>query len=215
MRPHLPILPHRRLVLAGGLLLALPAWAATPAGGRLRFAVSRAGESIGEHEMTFATTGGALIVTIEAAMRFKMGPLGVTYAHQARETWRDGAFQGLETTSLTNGKRERVSARRAGAEVAVETGAGPRRVPPGAAPLSHWNSAVFDGPLFNPQNGRVLKVSVSRSAPLLPGAAPPPTGARWSLRGQAEIDDWYDASGVWSALRSRLPDRSIIEYRRV
>jgi hypothetical protein len=39
-------------------------------------------------------------------------------------------------------------------------------------------------------------------------------GDTWSVRGEAEIDDTYDESGVWTALRGKLKDGSMIEYRR-
>lgn len=213
--PQAPLPNRRDLLIAGGLLIAIPAWAATPAGGRLRFDVMRGGERIGEQEMIFARSGEALTVTTRAAMKFKVGPLGVDYGHQAKETWRGGAFQASESASLTNAKRETVSATRTAAGVEIRTGSGVRVAAAATCPLSHWNVEVFNGPLFNPGNGKLLKVAVSRTASLLPSLSPAPAGARWSLRGQAEIDDWYDADGVWTALRARLPDRSIVEYRRV
>ncbi|MBN9319521.1 MAG: hypothetical protein BGN86_17225 [Caulobacterales bacterium 68-7] len=209
------ILHRRRLLALAGGLIACPAWAAAPPNGRLNFDVFRGGERIGEHEMSFARSGEVTSVSCQAAMKFKIGPLGVEYSHEARELWKDGVFQGLETSSRTNSKRESVSAERTSGGVAIDAGSGPKTAPAQISPLSHWNSAVLDGPLFNPQNGKILKVTVSRTAPLLPGQGATPTGARWSLRGAAEIDDWYDASGVWTALRGRLPDRSIMEYRRV
>ncbi len=212
----MPILTNRRSLLAfAGLMIASPALATAPPGGRLRFAVWRNGERIGDHEMTFVTGGGLTTVSCEAAMKFKIGPIGVTYSHTAKELWKGDDFQSVETASLTNGKRESVSARRTAAGVVIQAGSTSKTVAAETAPLSHWNSAVLNGPLFNPQNGKLLKVTASRGAPVLPADSPLPSGARWSLRGGADIDDWYDANGVWSALRGRLPDRSIMEYRRV
>ncbi|HEX6866102.1 MAG TPA: DUF6134 family protein, partial [Caulobacteraceae bacterium] len=81
------------------------------------------------------------------------------------------------------------------------------------APLTHWNPAALDGPLFNPQTGQLLDVRTRRHAgERLP---PPQRGpaTRWTVRGDAEIDDWYDANGVWAALRGKLPDSSELEYR--
>jgi arylsulfatase A len=40
-------------------------------------------------------------------------------------------------------------------------------------------------------------------------------GQVWALRGEAEIDNWYDKAGVWTGLKGRLEDGSRIEYRRV
>ena len=38
---------------------------------------------------------------------------------------------------------------------------------------------------------------------------------RWSLRGESQIDNWYDQGGAWAALRGRLTDGSTMEYRRL
>jgi hypothetical protein len=34
------------------------------------------------------------------------------------------------------------------------------------------------------------------------------------LRGDQQIDEWYDDNGVWGGLRGVLPNKSILEYRR-
>ena len=37
----------------------------------------------------------------------------------------------------------------------------------------------------------------------------------WTIRGEAEIDDFYDSSGDWMALKGKLEDGSKMEYRRI
>jgi hypothetical protein len=97
--------------------------------------------------------------------------------------------------------------------VRIETAHGDWSAPLGAAPLTHWNTAAFARPLFNPQTGKALKCSAVRhQGETLPTGGP---GLRWTVRGEAEIDDWYDAGGTWVALRGRLPDKSMLEYRRI
>lgn len=210
-------LPHtsRRQVLSG-LTLALAPVRALGAGtdASLRFAVFRNGAHVGEHEMTFVRAADAVTATSAVAMVIRLGPVPVfRYRHQARETWRGDRFEHLETSTTSNGKLERVSARALSGGVSIETGAGASRAPATAAPLTHWNPRAFTAPLFNPQTGKLLKVSVSRTANEHLKADG--GGAHWSVRGEAEIDDWYDGDGAWSALRGRLPDRSILEYRRL
>jgi hypothetical protein len=200
------LLPRRAVLALVPAALAVPALAKPPAGGRLAFAVLRKGERIGEHRMVFTRAGGLLEVVTEAEMRFSVGPLPVRYTHQARERWRNGRFESLETSSVTNGRGEQVSARRE-ADAVVVTAGRERRLPPSTLPLTHWNPAALDGPLFNPQTGKPLKVTARRE--------PEPAGVRWSLRGEAQIDNWYDAAGVWQALRGRLPDGSWMEYRKL
>ena len=99
---------------------------------------------------------------------------------------------------------ERVSARRTEAGVIIETAKDRITGPAGVRPFTHWNPEVFSGPLFNPQEGKLLKVTARKVS-----------ARQWAVRGEAEIDDFYDEAGVWTALRGKLQDGSRIEYRRV
>lgn len=206
--------PNRRRVVA--LCAGLAAWPAQALGapGRLRFAVYRNGSHVGEQEMTFTEAGAQMTVATHVALVVRLGPVPVfRYSHEASEHWRGPRFEQLETATLSNGKRERVHADANGQGVRIETQAGTWSTPANAAPLSHWNTGAFAMLLFNPQTGRVLKVSVARQpAALLPSGG---QGTRWTVRGEAVLDDWYDAGGVWTALRGQLPDRSTLEYRRL
>ncbi len=196
----------RRGLLAGGLaLIAAPARSAEPAGRRLGFAVFRNGAKVGEHHMVFSGEVGSPVVTTQVEMAVKLGPIvAYRYRHQAVERWTGGRFASLETITDANGRAQKVSARRGAGGVAIETARSRIVAPSDASPLTHWNSAAFAGPLFNPQEGKMLKVTATR------------IGARqWAVRGEAEIDDLYDEAGVWSGLKGKLKDGSTMEYRRL
>ena len=209
----------RRTLLAGGLsLLTQPALAAGPAGGRLAFAVYRNDVKVGEHLMVFSGDPSAPVVTTDVSMQVRLGPVPVyRYTHHAVERWIGGRFSSLDTSTNSNGKREKVTARRSAEGLTIDTLKGPVAAPPSAAPFTHWNSEVFGKPLFNPQEGKMLKVSASRKgASQIALASGRKVDAQlWSIRGEAEIDDWYDASGVWTGLKGRVQDGSMIEYRRL
>jgi hypothetical protein len=196
----------RRAILLGGLTLAAPAplWAATPAGRKLAFTVLRNGARVGEHHMAFSGDPASPTVTTDVQMLVRLGPVPVyRYIHHAVERWSGGAFASLETSTNGNGKLQKVSARRTDSGLVIETGQGRVTGPANAAPFTHWNPDVFGKPLFNPQEGQMLKVTAARK------------GLTWSIRGEAEIDDSYDAAGVWTGLRGRLKDGSTMEYRRI
>ena len=197
---------NRRALLGAGLLLFSPgmARAALPPGRRLAFSISRNGAHIGEHQMTFAGEAAAPVVTTEVSMLVKLGPVPVyRYRHHAVERWSAGRFQSLETTTDSNGKPQTVSAHRGDTGLVIESARGRVIGPADAVPFTHWNPDAFADPLFNPQEGRMLKVQVARAG-----------AGHWAVRGEAEIDDYYDADGVWRALKGRLKDGSMIEYRR-
>ena len=196
----------RRVLLGAGLLSLTPdlARAALPAGRRLAFAIRRNGAHIGEHLMSFAGDPASPVVTTEVSMVVRLGPVPVyRYRHHATERWSAGRFQSLETATDSNGKPQTVSAHRGEGGLVIESARGRVVGPANAVPFTHWNSDAFADPLFNPQEGRMLKVQVSKAG-----------AGHWAVRGEAEIDDYYDSDGAWRALMGKLKDGSMIEYRK-
>ena len=198
------IVGRRGLILgAAGMLLAPRLAVAAP--GQLKFAVFRNGTKVGEHYVTIAGDDSATTATTNVSMTVKIGPVPVyKYRHQATEKWRGTQFVSIETTTTANGKTQHVLAESGAGGVLIDGPAGKIRAAANAAPLSHWNTMAFSRPLFNQQEGKVLKVSATKVA-----------ANHWSVRGEAEIDDWYDANGQWQALKGKLEDGSTMEYRRI
>lgn len=203
-------LPHagipRRRVLACGLLLSLsPRLALAGPRRDLAFTVFRNGTKIGEHHVNFAGDGDALTATTDAVMTVRLGPVPVfRYHHHAVETRAADAFRSLETSTSSNGKREHVTAERTGGGVRIDCPSGKTTLAADANPLNHWDQTIFAGPLFNPQTGKLMKVRVTKAGP-----------RQWQIRGEAQIDDFYDDSGAWRALKGKLDDGSTVEYRRL
>jgi len=188
-----------------------------PADRRLAFEVWRGGHRIGRHTLAFSGSQTDFAVAIEAIMAVSLGPITLfRYHHQARETWRGGRFAELESHTLTNGKRDQVSAIRTGGGVAVTSATGARTLPASSLPLTHWNQHALAGPLFNPQTGLLMRETVSRQAgqTLRAVGAPPIAATRYALSGETEIIDWYDAGGEWASLQAKATDGSWIDYRR-
>jgi len=185
--------------------------------GRLVFAVWRNNSNIGRHSLTFSGGEQDFAVAIDAVMAVSLGPVPLfKYHHQATETWRGGQFVELQSHTTSNGKLESVSAVRGPDGVTIRTGAGVHAMPAAAMPLTHWNPRALQGPLFNPQTGAAMHESVSRqsgqTARMGDGRMAPAT--RYTLAGDAQIVDWYDANGTWVALRGKAPDGSFLDYRR-
>jgi hypothetical protein len=196
----------RRAFLAGGLLLPLMPRLALAAPKNLTFGVYRNGSHIGEHHVSFTGEDASLVATTDAVMVVKIGPVPVfRYHHHALERHASGVFASLETSTTTNGKDEHVVAERTSAGVHVDCPYGKNTFAADANPMNHWNEQIFSGaPLFNPQTGKLLKVRVAKVAP-----------GHVTIRGETEIDDFYDEAGVWQSLTGKLDDGSKVEYRRV
>lgn len=197
-------LGRRQLMIAGAaaLLVPVPALAAPS---RLAFQVFRNGTKVGEHQMSFAGDEANRTVVTDVDMVVKVGPVPVyKYRHDATERWAAGKFVSIDATTNGNGKIQKTSARAMPGFVQISGPKGVVRAPADAVPLSHWNQASFGKPLFNQQEAKLLKVTCTRVKP-----------GHWQIRGEAEIDDFYDASGNWLALKGKLEDGSKMEYRRV
>ena len=200
--------PHalpRRAVLAGALVLPLAPGLARAAPMSLVFAVFRNGAHIGEHRIGFTVDGDALTAATQVEMTVRLGPVPVfRYRHQALERRAGATLARLETSTLTNGKAEHVTAEKTRGGIAVEGPSGRALLAADANPLTHWNPRAFEGPLFHPQTGKLLKVQTRRIAP-----------GRWTIRGDVEMDDTYDEAGAWLSARARADDGSTVEYRRL
>lgn len=214
---------ERRALLTLGLAAAcspLAAWAATaPPGGKVMFDVMRKGKRIGFHQVAFSSDGDDLVARANCEMTVELGPVPVfRYRHSQVERWSGGKFASLETSTVQNGARIAVSAKRTEAGVTIQGGKGAAPLlPAGALPLTHWNRASLTAPLFNPQDGKLMKLSATRPAPhgIVLANGSQVQGTRVVLSGQEQMEDWYDGAVAWAGLSARAKDGSIVEYRRV
>ena len=198
---------------------ALAALSGIPADGKVAFKVMRRGSYIGEHTLTFSQDGDSLTVQTEVHITVHIGPVPV-YHHTQRciEHWKGDRFVGLESTTSSNVSHDVVTARRTADGLRIEPGSGtPYTAPAEALPLTHWNRFAYQGPLFEPQNGKLLKETlVARGDDMIALADGSMIKAtRWSVTGDGVMDDYYDAAGVWAGLHVKVRDGSRVEYLRL
>ena len=221
-----PTLDRRQVMIAGLTVLGLAglgqsarAALAVPPGGVLDFEVHRKGQLLGNHRMTFERQGKTLTARTQVDFLVKLGPLSLFhYSHQAHEVWTDGQFESLETASSTNGHAQKTQAHRANGGVMIEPAEGQAYVADSAIlPLTHWNKQVMNAPLFNPQDGKLLREKATERGQEVVQTADGRSlnATRYSLIGDSPIDDWYDQDGVWVALQGKVKDGSTLIYRRV
>ena len=219
----------RRTLLAGGLKYCVMARALAapppsvplpiPASRQLTFQVSRNGSVIGAHRFTFEPDGEALLVTIAVEMAVGLGPLTFyRYRHNATERWSRGAFVSIEARTDDNGAKHVVTARGEANGIALVYDTTPRRVvPANALPATHWNRQMLTGPLINTQTGevsspQVASLGLERIANASGGTI---EAEHLTLRGEPNLDTWYDTMSGWAGLRARVKDGSDLLYRRV
>ncbi len=216
------------LIGAAGAGLSLPLLAAPmaraalpgiPANGQIAFKVYRKGGHIGEHALRFEQDGDNLTVTTEVHILVRIGPVPVyRYTQRCTEHWRGDRFASLESNTASNTSHEKVTARRFPEGVHIEPSSGePYMSPADTTPMTHWNRFAYQSPLFNPQDGKALRVSLVGKADdmvkLADGSSVRAT--RYSLTGYSMMDEYYDAAGVWTGMHSRVQDGSYVDYRRI
>lgn len=212
----------RRGIIGGAAILStvparLLADALSSARQDVLFEVWRKGARIGTHSVRFQGGPQDFVAHIHAQFEVKLGPITLFhYRHLAQETWRGGQFAQLQSQTDSNGKQERVSAVRSGAGVAIVSGGRRMTAAPNAHPLTHWNPAVLETPLFNPETGALLpgeQVMRRDGQSLRLPSGRTATATRYDLSGTADIIDWY-VNGDWTALRGKVEDGSWLDYRR-
>ncbi len=214
----------RRALITGALAAAFVPGIAlagpVPPTNNLHFNILRNGKPFGQYNVAFATNGDLLTVTTDVAMNLRLATLTVfDYRHHCVETWRGGRFLEMRSSSVrdrSNDLTDTVTAVRSDLGIHISTNKGPLSAPLDANPLTHWNPAVLNGPLFNPQDGLMLEITalpMGRNAATLANGSQA-SATLWALRGKQTLDEWYDDRGVWTGLKAVFPDKSIIEYRR-
>ena len=215
----------RRNLMLGGIALASSGAThdaalamAVPSPGLLHFDVLRNDNRIGEHVVRLIGSGTTMRAEISVEIAVGFGPITVfRYTHAVREEWRDGQFQRMESRTNDDGTLHHVRAERVTEGVLVQRGGGEKIVlAADTIPLTHWNYRCTRAPLFNPQTGILLNLTVQpRAAEMIElGAGRMARARRYSLVGETTLDSWYDDKDAWTALRSAGRDGSTISYRR-
>ena len=211
----------RRRVATG--LAALPLGAAAaplavPAGNRLAFQAVRDGSVIGQHIVTFERGGDVLTVSIVVDIVASAGLIALLrYKHRATEQWRGGQVVSVDADTNDSGTPGHVTVRRDDSGLVVEGSKAPRYVaPPRSLPGTYWNRAMLDGPFISVQHGRLMRPAVALTGTEKVAVAGGSVEARhYTLRGDVNLDTFYDLSGNWAGLRFVAKDGSEIRYLRI
>lgn len=181
------------------------------------YEVLRNGKRIGTHEIRFERYGNALKVVAETNMKVKF--LFITaykYRYVSEELWVGGELQQVETRVNDNGKELFSSATRNGDGYKVARTDGGDVVPPAFMTTNHWNDAAPRfSQLFNTITGKINDVTFTpvttgdiSTAPQLTADA-----KAFSVRGELNINTFYDSSGNWLGMVFEHKDGSTIEFR--
>jgi hypothetical protein len=204
-----------RGLAAALLLLAVAPPAAVPrdAPETHSYVIRRDGLPIGtqhiriDRDATGMTASGETKVAVSV-----LGVIVYRYSERWRETWRDGAFAGLEATVNDDGKVSRLAVARTDAGLIAEGPDGPRKLPDDAIPETYWNAATRTAKrLIDLETGKVSHVAPR------PAATETIDGKRLrrvELAGDQPRTLWYAPDGTWIGIRLTARDGSEVRIMR-
>ncbi|MEQ8585413.1 MAG: DUF6134 family protein [Thalassobaculaceae bacterium] len=183
----------------------------------LKFRVERDGNTIGTVTQRYRPAGDNL--TVETAIEFLVTLAFIPvyrYEHRARELWRDGRLVRLDTVTNNDGDIQKVAGRAGADGFTVDGPGGALTAPADILPSSYWHpSFTAANRMLDSQKGRILEFDVSKvGTERIEALGRPVDADRFAMRGDIDLDFWYDADRVWQKMAFTIKG-GFMEYTRV
>lgn len=182
----------------------------------LKFAVSREGSPLGVAMVRFERDGGDAVTKV--CIDFSVEFAGITvyrYEHRARERGRGGRLFALDTVTHDDGVPQAVTARDEGDGLRVDGMQGTLLAPADIIPSSYWHPRFVDQTrMLDSQLGRLLEFSIEEvGRETVTALGTSSDCIRYAMRGDIDLDIWYDARRVWQKMTFTIGG-GFIEYTR-
>lgn len=203
-----------------GLAAAAPAQGDLPSDREeIFFDVYRGDSRFGEHRVRFEQAGEDLRVEVDINLRVNFGPINFfRYEHEAEELWRDGQLLSLQTETLEDGDRVRITAQRDGSDFRVTNSSLQQAVALSGSlpPSSHWQGyEVGQESIFNTVTGEEMPVTISYiGRETIEADGRMIEADRYRMTGTLTVDLWYDEDGVWAKCYFEIDGQRISYVRR-
>jgi hypothetical protein len=185
------------------------------------FTVSLDGRLIGKHSYTLQDRGEFQELRSSALFTVKILFFeAYRYEHDARERWRDGCLEQLDSRTDDNGKTREVRATRDGADFSIVAGETTRERAPCVRSFAYWDldALLRADALLNPQTGEYLDVQLES---LGRGSVEAGSVDRYMLRATGDdasrlgpIELWYSPQREWIGLEAVTADGRRLRYSR-
>jgi hypothetical protein len=210
-----------RIVLTTLLVVfsGLPALAADPLtlyGPVATYDILRDGEPVGTHRIDFVRQGDAVMVESESDINVDFLFLNAySFSYRATSVWQDGRLLRLEAVTDDDGEKSMIAAAPDENGLRLEGPAGTVVIDPTLPVSEHWSRAFIDGgQQLNTITGAVNAIEVEPlGEAFIPLASGTIRADRFQIRGDIQIETWYDDAGRWLGMRFAAQDSSTIEYR--
>lgn len=185
--------------------------------GILKFAVARDGAPLGVVMQRFGRNGADAIT--EVFIDFDVTFAGIAlfrYEHRARERWRGGRLIALDSMTNDDGDRQAVMARATPDGLRVDGPSGRLMAPADILPSSYWHPRFVEQTrMLDSQRGRLLRFTIGAAGrETITALERAVECTRYALRGDVDLDAWYDDRRVWQKMAFTIAG-NFIEYSRV
>lgn len=204
---------------AAGLTLMMAAGmtdVASAAPGRTDFEILMNGRPVGRHTVNVTEASGITTARIAINMAGRVGPIGFSYNHRCEEQWRGAQLISIDCTDTEGRSTKTVTGTLQGAAFVVN-GTGFRgNAPLNILPTSWWRSSTLrQTRALNTRDGKLSSLSATRvGVETLTIGGAPVQATHYRIRGPANTDLWYDASGRWVGNAFRIAGQSFV-YRKL
>ena len=215
--------PSRRQILlgAGASLCVRPALGGLPIPptDSLSFRIMREGARIGTHSLSFQKSGDTLNVHVEVEIAVNFGPIRLFhYNHKNLECWRGGQLMSMDAATDYDGTPAFAVLRREDGRIIAQGSMAARYdAPANVLAATHWNKAELSVPMVNPENGMLLRPTISdvgRDNVVLASRAKV-AAQHYTWRGADTLDLWYGVDGSWTALTAVTKNGTQLLYERL
>lgn len=174
---------------------AMPTMPTTDLPADFSFGIYRKKRQIGTHYIRFEREGDIIHVGIDINIKVKIGPItAYHYAHRNDERWQGNKLLSIETTTNDNGQKYHVVGTRTDEGFKVTGMDGEMVLPDDVVPTSYWNPIILQASLLlDSQRGIARKVDIAERGT---GEC----GVKYDMRGEMNLDLWYDQNQRWCAL---------------
>lgn len=194
----------RRLLMLVALLLT-PASAAAQAwqpsnGAQLAFDVTRNGDPLGTHILTFTREGDVLTVKTAVELKVAFGPITFfDYVHDVTEKYLGGRLTWVGSRTKKDGKWKTLAAEATDSGLDVKGVKFKGLLKGVVIPSTHWNADEMNQPsMFSTETGESLPMKVvDRGLEQIKAGGQTISARRFDVSSELDASFWYDDKGRW------------------
>ena len=174
-------------------------------------------QPVGEHRFSVKASNDRLQLLSEAHFDVRILAIPVyRYNHRSDERWKDNCLEQIHAITDDNGNSQEVMGEQHSSDFTLSSAGKSETLPSCIMTFAYWNPAMLSqSKLLNPQTGEWVPVKINHlGKDNIQVSEKDQLADHYHLKApKFDIDLWYDASGQWVGLDSKLESGSKLRYR--